>query len=168
MKHIKLKMLRTLKSSMTSAKITVEASLIIPLIISIICAMLYEALLSCDRGVINMTADRVMEEALANGGHVGEDAENTDNTKKAENTVEVSALIQEKLSKKIMLYSIEELTYENKNNEITLRVHAVPKITMGIAGVFRGAFGEYIINRSVKTRNICSAVRRMDIVKDDA
>lgn len=159
MKHIKLKMLRTLKSSMTSAKITVEASLIIPLIISIVCAMLYEALLSCDRGVINMTADRVMEEALANGGHVGEDAENT---------VEVSALIQEKLSKKIMLYSLEEFTYENKNNEITLRVHAVPQITMGIAGVFRGAFGEYIINRSAKTGNICSAVRRMDIVKDDA
>ncbi|MCI8307153.1 MAG: hypothetical protein HFH14_03790 [Lachnospiraceae bacterium] len=143
---------------MADAKITVEASLIIPLIISIICALLYEALLGCDRGVINMTADRVIEEACVSGKSYDESNE----------TVELSELIRDEISKRIMLYSVNELKCEIKRNKITLSVYAVPKVKFGIAYIFRGAFGEYRISREAKIENICVSVRRMDIVKDNA
>ena len=144
---------------MANAKITVEASLIIPLIISIICALLYEALLSCDRGAINMTVDRVAEEAAADYGHAEE---------KKENIVDLSNKLKDEISKRLMIYSIEDLSYKIKNEKIIVSVHAVPKAAFGIAGMFRGAFGEYRINRTVKNVNICSAIRRMDIVKGDS
>lgn len=143
---------------MADAKITVEASLIIPLIISIICALLYEALQSCDRCVINMAVDRVIQEEIAAGGDGGEyeaDVQNACN------------VIREEISKKLMIYSIKDLSYEKKKNEISISVHAEPSATYGIAGIFRHSFGQYTISRKAKTDNICSAVRRMDIVRSD-
>lgn len=141
---------------MADAKITVEASLIIPLIISIICALLYEALQSCDRCTINMTVDRVIQEEIAAGGDGGEYEGDVQN---------VCNAIREEISKKLMIYSVKDLSYEKKKNEISISVHAVPSATFGIAGIFRRSFGQYNISRKAKTDNICSAVRRMDIVR---
>ena len=143
---------------MAEAKITVEASLIIPLIISIICALLYEALQSCDRCVINMTVDKVIQEELAagaDGGKYGDDPEDAGN------------IIREELSKKLMIYEIDELTYERKKNKIKISVYAAPSAAFGIAAIFRRSFGQYRISRKAKIGNLCSAVRGMDIVRSD-
>ncbi len=144
---------------MTDAKITVEASLIIPLVISIICSLIYEALLSCDRGALNMSVDRIIEEAASSAGQHGVDDE--------ENITDLTISIRDELSKRLMLYSIEDVSYEEKNNKIVLCIRAAPKAAFGIAGIFKDAFGDYCINRSVKTGNVCSVIRRMDIVKDN-
>lgn len=144
---------------MAEAKITVEASLIIPLIISIICALLYEALQSCDRGVISMAVDRIIQEEIAAGDGSTQDEQDSYN---------VSQIIKEKIQDGLMIYSVEEVSYERKKNEVSISVYAEPGASYGIAGIFRHAFGKYKISRKVNIDSICSAVRKMDIVRSES
>ena len=50
---------------MKKASVTVEASFVVPIVVWIVCFVLVQTLIQGDRGIIILSADRVLEELLA-------------------------------------------------------------------------------------------------------
>ena len=133
---------------MLKGRITVEASFIIPVFIIIICSFIYETMLACDRGTMNMCIDKYLQEALG--------------------SVENGELTKERISKKLLIYEVEKCLVEKNNNELMVNVKAKPIVSLGIIGDLKGNFRDYEVNRKVNLENICTPFRRIGIVKDES
>jgi len=139
--------------------ITVESVFIIPIVIYIVCAIIYQTMIVSDRVVAELTAERVLEEAYTLTG------DNGDNKISKEI---INRTVKEKLSQMLLMHSVENVFYDEKNGDFKIRVEIKPFIHNKASINKKGSDnnGNYCVKHTLKKVKSCTNIRRLDIVKD--
>lgn len=136
---------------MKKASVTVEAAFVIPIIIWIVCTCLYQALIYSDRIVIEMTADRVLEEFIAT-------------KQKCDDTNMDVSHICDRLSEMLLVHSVNGMELINNKKYMEINVVA----STWIESRFLMSDEEFVVKRKVSNESFCSKIRRIDIVKNSS
>ena len=136
---------------MKKASVTVEAAFVIPIIIWIVCTCLYQALIYSDRIIIEMTADRVLEEFIAT-------------KQKCDDTNMDVSHISDRLSEMLLVHSVNGMELINNKKYMEINVVA----STWIESRFLMSDEEFVVKRKVSNESFCSKIRRIDIVKNSS
>jgi len=134
------------------ASVTVEASFVVPIVVWIVCFVLVQTLIQGDRGIIILSADRVLEELLAHdsNGEI-ETSELSDIEKTVKNNI----------SRMLLVHSVKKVKVKEDTMKYQVYIEAE-----GMPAVSFGQNKEYIVTRNISKFNICSGIRGKDIAKD--
>ena len=137
---------------MKKASVTVEASFVVPIVVWIVCFVLVQTLIQGDRGILILSADRVLEELLAHdsNGEI-ETSELSDIEQTVKNNISRMLLVH--LVKKV------KVKEDNMKYQVYIEVERMPAVSFG-------QNKEYIVTRNISKCNICSGIRGKDVAKD--
>lgn len=139
------------------AYVTVEASLIIPLILAIIFALLYVSFMIHDMGWLKMEVDRRLEIECRNYAN-GDDSWNEEKIKKE---------LVEHASKHMFLYKIYDVSFSNNCISAEICVYSSSHITNRLVNRLTKLSENYITKSSQVIPDYCSALRMTEVIRND-
>ena len=91
---------------MKKASVTVEASFVVPIVVWIVCFVLVQTLIQGDRGILILSADRVLEELLAHdsNGEI-ETSELSD----------IEQTVKNNISRMLLVHSVKKVKVKEDN-----------------------------------------------------
>lgn len=141
--------------NVSNAYITVEASIIVPIVMSILFALLYKSFIVHDTGLIMMKLDSYIEK----------ECRSISNGMEKWNTGKIAQTIESSINKHLFLCNVQNTECEEDATSVAISTEIKTKVTLGLVNRLTLLSNKRYIKCSMIIPDYCTTKRNARIIK---